>query len=205
MDGQSYLNEISMANRPAQKSKTDFMKSKFFIVGAIGVLGLILIMIIGSVLSGGKTSVKEQSIILKTRLDNVSEVAKEYQPDIKSSELRSNSASLYSVLTNTSRELGEYLEAVYNYNEKSIPAKIKSDEDAHKEGLSNELFEAKINGVLDRTYTYKMIYETSLIITIERRIYNAGSNESLKNIMNTSIDSLTNIYDSLNSFSETNN
>ncbi len=205
MDGQSYLNEISMANRPAPKSKMDFMKSKFFIVGAIGIIGLILIFIIGMVLGSGKTGVKEQSITLKVRLDNVSEIVKEYQPDIKSSELRSDSASLYSVMTNTSRELGEYLEAAYNFREKDISNKIKNTEDAHKEGLSSELFEAKINGLLDRTYTYKMVYEVSLITTMERRIYNLANNESLKNIMDSSITSLTNIYDALNSFSETNN
>ncbi|MBR5647536.1 hypothetical protein IKW73_01145 [Candidatus Saccharibacteria bacterium] len=196
MDGQSYLNEISMANRPAPKSKMDFMKSKFFIVGAIGVVGLILLLIIGAVLGGG-SSVKDQTITLKVRLDNTAALVGDYQPSIKSSILRSSSASLYSVMTNTSRELGEYL------GEEKVPAKITEDEDAHKEALSSELFEAKINGVLDRTFTYKMVYEISLITTMERRIANSAKSDDLKNILETSLESLDNIYNALNNFSET--
>ncbi len=205
MDGQSYLNEISMANRPAPKSKMNFMKSKFFLVGAIGVVGLILMALIGAIVGGNKADIKEQTVTLKVRLDNISGVVKEYQPSIKSSVLRSNSASLYSVMSNTSRELGEYLEITYNFKDKSIPERIENDESAHRDELYNELFNAEINGLLDRTFTYNIIYEISLITTMERRIQNAAGNDTLKGIMETSIESLTNIYDSLNNYSETSN
>ena len=40
---------------------------------------------------------------------------------------------------------------------------------------------------------------------MERRIQNAAGNDTLKGIMETSIESLTNIYDSLNNYSETSN
>lgn len=205
MDGQSYLNEISMANRPAKKSKVGFLKSKFFLVGAIGVVGLLLIFILGLVLGGGKTGIKEQAITLKLRLDNVASVVSTYQPDVKSSILRSDSASLHSVLVNTSDNLGAYLEEKYNFKKnKDASEKISNVEDAHMEDLSNELFTAKINGLLDRTFTYKIIYEISLILTMERKINSATSDSSLKDIMNTSTQSLENLYNAFNEFSEAN-
>lgn len=205
MDGQSYLNEISMANRPAKKSKANFLKSKFFLVGMIGAIGLLLIFILGMVLGGGKTGIKEQSITLKLRLNNVASVVSTYQPDVKSSVLRSNSASLHSVLVNTNESLGTYLEEKYNFKrDKDAPEKIANVEDAHMEDLSNELFTAKINGLLDRTFTYKMIYEISLILTMERKINSATSDSNLKSIMDTSIQSLENLYNAFNEFSEAN-
>ena len=67
----------------------------------------------------------------------------------------------------------------------------------------NELFEAKINGLLDRVFAHKMALEIFSVMSDEAGIINASSDEALKNLLTTSYDSLNNLYTQFNDFSET--
>ena len=209
MDSQQYLNQISEMSRPAPKSKgkgiSGLLSSKFFLVGAIGVVLLIVIIIIGSILGSNKSDNKTLCYDLKLHLDNTAEVINEYQQYVKSSELRSSSASLLGVLTNTSRDLTTYLEDKYNFKDKDISKTMVEQADLVKDDFLNELFEAKINGILDRIYAHKMAYEISLLTAEESQLYNSSKDESLSNLLNTSYESLNNLYDKFNDFSETKN
>ena len=209
MDSQQYLNQISEMSRPAPKSKgkgiSGLLSSKFFLVGVIGVVLLIVIIIIGSILGGNKSDNKTLCYDLKLHLDNTAEVINEYQQYVKSSELRSSSASLLGVLTNTSRDLTTYLENTYNFKDKDISKTMVEQADLVKDDFLNELFEAKINGILDRIYAHKMAYEISLLTAEESQLYNSSKDESLSNLLNTSYESLNNLYDKFNDFSETKN
>ena len=204
MEGQEYLNQISASNRPEKKSMKGIFSSKFFIVGMIGVVGLILILILGAILSGGKEDTKTSAYELKLHLDNVAEVVSSYQPNIKSSDLRSSSASLYSILTNTSRDLTDYLTEEYNFKEKDIERKIITNATEAKEQLEAELFRAKINGILDRIYAHKMAYELSVLMSEEAKIIDMSKNDNLKEFLTSSYNSLGNLYTNFNDFSETN-
>jgi len=200
MDSQSYLNEISSKVRPAKKSKLDFLKNKFVLVGIICVAGLILMAIVGAMLGGGKSGIKEQSIALKLRLDSTTEIISSYKSHVKSSALRSDSASLDGILSNTNRDLTNYLTDKYKF--KKADKKDQEKEDSHKEALNEELFEARINGILDRIYAHKMAYEVSLIMSMESKLYDAAKDDTLKEILNTSYDSLTVIYEKFENYSE---
>lgn len=203
MDRQEYLNRISVANRPVKEPKNGIFASKFFWVGIIGLAAFILIMILGAIISGTKGNEKERIFSLILHLDNTSEVIEQYQSSVKSSDLRSYSASLKGILSNTSKELTTYAEEKYDFKAKDVSSKISEEETLSKDGLENELFEAKINGVLDRIYAHKMAYEISLITNRESQIFKSSSNENLKNILETSYNSLNNLYDGFNDFTET--
>ena len=204
MDKQEYLNQISTSNRPVKKSKaSSLFSSKFFLIGAIGVVTLILIIVIGSALSGGKTSGKDTLYSLILHINNTSEVMKEYQPNLKSSELRSYSASLQSILSNTSSDLTTFATEKYNYKEKDVKKSVVEEQTAAKDELESELFEAKINGILDRVYAHKMAYEISLIAADETKILKSIKNDQLSEAINRSYNSLNNLYDKFNDFSET--
>ena len=203
MDDKEYLKQISASVRPEKKPKTSFMSSTLFKVGMGGIVAFIAIMIISSIISGAKGDVKTQSIALKLHLDDTAAVISVYQKSVKSSGLRSSSASLYSVLSNTSREVGDYLTDKYSYKAGSENKNLKDAAALHKDGLETDLFEAKINGILDRIYTHKMAYEISLIMTEESSIYNASGNETLRGILETSYNSLDKLYEEFNNFSET--
>ena len=204
MDGQEYLDRISTNNQPVNKSSGNrVISSKFFWVGLIGLVLLILIMIIGSMLGNKGGGERNKCFTLLVHLTNTSEIVAEYQSNVRSSELRSSSASLYGVLTNTNSELTKYATEKYKIkNTKDISKNILDKANEEKEQLNKELFEAKINGILDRTYAYKMSYEIMVIMAEENSLHDATKNDSLKDSLSKSYDSLKNLYDLFNNFSE---
>ena len=203
MESQEYLNQISAKVAPAKPKSgiSGILGSKitWLIVGALALF--ILFAIIGAVLSATKGNLKEDTIELQLQLDSLSEVISEYQPKVKSSQLRSNSASLSTVIANTSSKLASFLTEKYNYKKggnKNLAEQIKTEQDA----LLNELFEAKITGVLDRTYAHKMAFEITKLMNKESKVYNETSDDALKSILDESYNSLETLYDNFNNFSE---
>lgn len=204
MEGQEYLDQISATNRVVAKKKSGLLSSKFFWVGMIGVVVLTLIMIFATILSSGKDGEKEIAFALKLHLENTISVIDEYQSSVKSSNLRSYSASLKSVLSNTDRDLSGYIEEKYKSKEKNVKKKITEEANLAKDALSTELFNAKINGILDRIYTHKMIYEISSVMTEETKIMNLTKSDDLKGALLNSYNSLEILYNNFNEYSETN-
>ena len=203
MDNQEYLKQISSTVRPEKQTKS-FLSSTIFKVILGGLVALLVIIIAGSIITGSKASVKERAIALKLHIENTLSVISNYQPNIKSSNLRSSSASLSGVLSNTNRDLTAFIEEKYSYKGNTAEdKKMKAEAEAHRDELTNDLFEAKINGILDRIFAHKMAFEIALITADEESIYEASGNEDLKSIMLTSYESLNNLYDKFNSFSET--
>ena len=201
MDDKEYLKHISSTVRPQKAPNTGFTSSPLFKVILFGVIGLILIIVLGSFLGGGDGKTKLAS--LQLHLDNTSELISVYQKSIKSSDLRSTSASLYSVLTNTSREVEDFLKTNYKFSVGSLEQNVKDQAIINKDELDAELLEAKINGLLDRVFVLKIKYEISAFMAEETDIYNSTSNESLQTIIGSSYNSLSTLYDKLDSFSET--
>ena len=205
MEGQEYLNQLAASARPMKKSKSSqILSSKLFIFGMIALVLLIVIIIIGAILSGNKGGEKNLSYILKLHVDNTASVVNTYQSNIKSSDLRSSGASLHSILSNTSRELTEYLTEKYNFKDKDIDKTISSQATEAKETLDTELFEAKINGILDRIFAHKMTYEISVIMTEEAKLMKATRNETLDELLTTSYNSLETLYEKFSNYSEAN-
>ncbi len=210
MNGQEYLDEISKKSKPVNPNNSSFLDkvlhSPFFLVGAIGIGLFIIIAILGSILDGGNdTSEKTLAETLQLHIEGTSEVIQQYQPNVKSSDLRSSSASLYSVLTNTNSSITTFLTT--NFNEKSdkkASEKLATAAEEAKTTLGNELFEAKINGILDRIYAHKMAYEISLFLTEEERLINKTTDESFAASLSESASSLENLYEQFNNFSEGN-
>lgn len=204
MEGQEYLNQISAAARPAKESKTKkILSSKLFIFGIVALVLFILMAIVGAILGGNRDNEKILNYRLKLHLDNTAEVIQEYQTNIKSSDLRSSSSSLNSILTGTSQQLTNYLTEKYAFKESSIDEKIVEQANLGKDGLESELFEAKINGILDRIYAHKMAYEISVLMSEESKLMDMTKNETLDNLLKTSYDSLNVLYEKFNDFSET--
>ncbi len=203
MQGQDYLNQISMYNRPVKKTRTGIFKSKIFMVSMIGIIALIVIIIIGAIISGSKSGEKNLSLTLKLHLDNTASVISEYQPRLKSSDLRSLSASLTSVISNTSRELTDYLTSKYNYKDNEVDKNLVDEANLLKDGLEADLFEARINGNLDRIYAHKMVFEISSFMNEETKLINTTSDSSYKDLLIKSYNSFKNLSDGFSNFSET--
>jgi len=205
MDNQEYLNQISSNNRPIGGGiGGGILSSTYGKIGIISGAALILIILVGSILGGGKGGIRDQSYDLSKHIQNTMEVISRYQPRVKSSTLRSSSASLYGVLSNTDRELSAYLDEKYKLREKDLDKDMLAENDAAKEELDTELFEARINGILDRIYAHKMAYEISVISSKESKILNLKPSEDLKLLLDKSMSSLDNLYNNFNDFTEGN-
>ena len=178
--------------------------SKIFLIIGIGIVLFIIIAIIGAVLGSNKGGEKNLSFRLKLHLSNTSELVNTFQPSIKSSDLRSGSASLYSVLTNTDRELTDYLTERYGFKDKDISSKITEEMKLERDGLETKLFEAKISGTLDRVFANEMSFEVSTLMNEESKIYDTTGNTDLKELLTKSYNSLENLYNKFDSFSEAN-
>lgn len=203
MEGQDYLNQISAKAQPVKQTKGGgILHSKFFLVGMIGLIVLILIIVLGAILGGNKGGEKTLSIKLELHLSATSDVVKTYQPDVKSSQLRSNSASLKTILLDTDKALKDYLTEKYDYKTSNADKKLVEKATAEKETLDKTLFEAKINGELDRVFAQKMAYEITIILNEEAKILRATKNSTLQEIINQSYNSLKILYDKFNDFSE---
>ena len=178
------------------------MGSGIFKLAIGGVIGFILLAIIGGMLGGGD-AINTRNLSFKYRLDNILGVISSYQPVVKSSLLRSDSATLYSVLANTNRDFSDYIVAKdkIKLNDKKF-AKIADEAREEGDEIKNDLFEAKINGILDRVYANKMTYIVSLVMSKEADLINKSSDADLKAILATSYNSLENLYDKFNDFSK---
>lgn len=208
MDKQEYLNQISAENRPVRASGklSKLLSSKLFLLIAGALLLFIILAIIGGVISGSKGGIKSKSYALAMRIDNTMSVINDYRKLVKSSDLRSSSASLYSVLSNTNRDLNNYLDEKFGVKSKDIATAIGKnlvDEiTLEKDGLEADLFEAKINGNLDRIYAHKMTYEITVLMNKESEVYESSGDDTLKAIIQTSYASLENLYNTISNFSE---
>ena len=200
MDEKEYLEQISRVNRPARNpSKLQkILSSKFFIVGAVGLVLFIIIMIIGAAL-GNKGDETSSLYSLKLRIDYADTAIVNYRPYLSSSELDSSSVSLEGVLATTSRDIGVYLGAV-NIEKDSALNRIAQDAAAENGTMVNELSRAQTNGVLDRVYANRMTNEMTLIMNAEASLINSTKNSGLENVLRQSYESLKNLYNKFSDF-----
>lgn len=202
MNQQEYLSQISNNVRPPKAPKQSILASPIVKIGLIGVALVIVIIIIGSLISGNKKSTKDLSIALKLHLDGTTAEIANFQPYIKNSSLRANGASLGTVLSNTNTELTQYLTDKYSFKANSVSKKTKTKYETLQQELHDELFEAKITGMLDRIFAYKMAYEITQIQTEMKVIYNTASDQPYKDFLTSSFSSLENLNEQFNNFSE---
>ena len=205
MDSQDYLDQISRSARPVKASKGgigNFLSSKWFKWGLVAVVLLIAMAIFGA-LMGNKVTPEEQCTDLKLHIDGTVETIDEYQQYVKSSLLRSLSASLKGVFTNTSSQLSSYMTNAFGWEDKNVKEAVREEANLARDELMNELFEAKINGLLDRVYAHKMTLEIYSVMNDEAGISNGSSDAELQSLLKNSYDSLNNLYTQFNDFSET--
>ncbi|MDO4760130.1 MAG: hypothetical protein Q4A33_02405 [Candidatus Saccharibacteria bacterium] len=198
MDKQAYLDQLAASNRPEKAPKLSaLLGSKIFKIASIAIVAFVVIILIGQILSSFKVDTKQELFDFKVRLDTVSDVIKKYQGSVKSSKLRSNSASFSTIVSSMQNSVAEYAEKVYP---KTKITGSKDITDA-KEELENDLHSAKINGLLDRVYARKLSYEISVIMAEESKLLKTVKDADFKQALQRSYESLSIIKDSIENLS----
>jgi hypothetical protein len=174
-----YLNQIA----PQTVKRSDIFKNKPIAFGAIAIVALIIIIAIGSILSGG-TKPAEQLAARLTSTDVVSEGA---GSKIQSSQLLSFNSNLNIYLLNTIRDITPIL-AKENIDIKKLSSATTSAES--NTAMLNRLEDARLNGVYDRTYAREMAYQLDTILTLMKQIYNSTGDSSLKTFLSNAYTNL---------------
>jgi len=205
MSDLDYLNQISADSRPV-KAKSDFFIPKkllFFLIGAV-VLALAII-IIGSNVSSPKNKEYELVSTINYRSGNLIEIISTYNKKIKSSELRSMTSSLSSVLTATQSSLNTIITNEFADTEKENKTTDESVEESEETYMNNiidtYLEPARLNGYLDRVYVSQLTYEISILMSLESKCEETTSKTSLKEALASSYSNLESLETQFENYS----
>lgn len=188
MDNFTYLNEISQSNRPvknpAAQSKGILNKSTVIKIVIGGVVLFFMMMAVGALLSNMKNKTTELSKQLYTRTTNLNSVLTTFNPHLKGSSLRSTGLSLAGVLTNATTQLGKYVNPEAKNPEDLKPsADTLASEVEIVNNLNLTLENAKLNGILDRTYANQIGLQVSLLMVMISELEERTDNEDLKKFL----------------------
>ncbi len=207
MDNLEYLNQISKSNRPVspvRKKSSGPLGSPIFKIAIGGIIGLVFILAFASLFSslGKKASELTKQVLLRT--NNLNSVVTEYNPAVKSSRLRAIGSSLTTVLTNSSTQLSAYLTSVDGSKDATTPSnKTIATETAQLEELQLSLTNAKLNGLLDRTYENQLILQVSLLLSLISELESRTNDNELLTILSSYSSNLETIHSNLESYSNT--
>lgn len=205
MDNYEYLQQISKSNRPLKPVKTSHLPNNFSLIVKILVgafLGLILLAGIGLLVKSSSTQSADTVKQLYARMNNVSNLIAEYNPNLKSSQLRAINSSLSSVISSTLPQLSAYLESVSDDSETALipPTKLLEEEGKLYEDTNKLLAEAKLNGTLDRIYSSQIHMQVTLLMTLTGETLIRNDDATLTEILNNFYSNLSVIEQTLNNY-----
>ena len=189
-----YLNQIAKDNRTAKKvSVGKFpIEPKWLKIIGLGVLGVILIMLIGSLLGGLGHQERDLIDQIYARTRNLNESILEYGSKVKSSDLRSMGNSLSNVLTETNSKIGALLTSEYGADGTDPRDEATTTSELeHIAEVNTNLNYGRLNGMMDRYFVMEMSREIVLLMSLETEATEKTSIEAVKS-------ALVNSYNNLN-------
>jgi|GEM_PF-3578804 len=194
MDNLDYLNKISTeSNKSAKASNDDRLLSSAIIKILIGgAAALVLIIILGLVLGGTSSRTIALYESFHLRLQNLSAdngPIATYVRDVKSSQLRAITGTLRSTLSGASREFSAILPDL-NVDPALISESVATSEADILAAYTNDLHNAKLNGLLDRTFASSTTLQISLLIAIGSEILERGPPDDARAIIEKTITDL---------------
>ena len=160
--------------------------------------GLVIVAILVMVCTSMLESMRQKPILLSeqlvARLTNSVAVIDEYSGDLYASSARTLAASLRDSLVGTSTELTTYLSENYGYK---LDTAKKSEtwlaETTYTETLTADFENARLNGILDRTFAREAVLLIAEVLSIESEIMARTESEQLTTILQNSTASLENL------------
>lgn len=213
MDKQQYLNHISSnsgrpssAAAPGETSLLDkLLVPKNLKIILIALALIIILMIVAASLGSGAEKATELTGRLSLRLGNLNSTISSYSGKIKNPELRAISTSLSTTFTDTSRDLTALLpelEIDPGSLSESTSATLETD---HITELNTVLYNASLNGILDRVYANNLTRETSLLVSLELDILSRTENTNLTALLTKSSTDLTALHSRISDFANKSN
>lgn len=209
MDNFEYLNQISRsthASKHAKPAKSGLAKIPIAKFAIGGVVLFFLLMAIGALLGSIKSKPQTLTKQLYTRTMSVNENITTFNRSVKSSRLRAIGASLSSVLTHTSKQLSDYLSSTSSDKDPlALDKSLAESEASFSEAIKLSLTNAKLNGILDRTYENQLSLQVSLLLSLNSQLLARTKDPNLIQILNTFGSSLQTIHQNLENYSNPSN
>lgn len=185
MDNQTYLNQIAVKQTTSRGIGNFFTPTMIkIIIGAV--IALIFVIILGSILNSANQKTIDLYTAFHLRLQNLTAgngPLSTYTKNLKSSDLRSLAGNLQTSLTSTSQEMSSLLSTLKV--DTSNPSE-QATADSNISSYTSELADAKLNGVLDRTFASSTALQISILLSMESEIRAKTDNSSLANLMDRS-------------------
>lgn len=205
-DNMAYLQQISVSSRPpasGKRSLLDFFTPRNLIIVGVIAAALLFITFISNLLGGVSDLSRDTAIQSELRTTNLITTINNYNSYLKSSTLRSMSNSLLNVLSETSRDLSPILLESYQYEDsEDAPSSVLETETANFATLNNTLETARLNALLDRTYTREFTLQIALLIAIESEASQRTSDTNLQNVLTTSINNLQILHNEFEAYQD---
>lgn len=202
MDSLEYLNQISKSNRPVKKVRGETSKATIIKIAAAGIVLFVLLIAFGSLLGNLNSKVGDTTKQLYFRTDQVNSTIRTYNKSLKSSRLRAIGISLQTVLTGASNQLKDYYSSKGTKSENlKLTGKTASDEESLISNLNLSLENAKLNGILDRTYDNQINLQVSLLLSLPSQVISRTNDKKLLAIVEPLYTSLSTIHENLEAYS----
>lgn len=203
-----YLNQIAKDNRTASKvSLSKFpIEPKWLKIIGLGILGVILIIIVGSLL--GNLGHKERDLIdqIYARSINLNASISEYNSRLKSSELRSMGTSLSNVLAETSSKIAALLPSEFGADGTDPRDEATTTSEAeHIAEVNTDLNYGWLNGLLDRYFVMTMSREIVLLMSLETEATEKTSSDPLKSVLVNSWNNLNSLETQFSAYENSTN
>ena len=190
MNDIEYLNQIAKDNRAAQAptDKNSILSPKIIkiIIGAV--VAVVLMMILGGILGGLGNGERDLLDKIYARTSNLNASISDYSDSLKSSDLRSMSGSLSTVLRETNAKVGVILNTDYGSTEPKD--EVVTEETEHITAVNSALNYGKINGLLDRYFAREMSREIVLLQSLESETLEKSSSSAVKETLSSSWNNL---------------
>lgn len=177
MNNLEYLNQISKNSRPVKTGSKNQGFGMIIKIAVIGIVAFAVLMIIGAILSNKTNSTSTLGPQIYLRTANLETTINNYNKSLRSSRLRSIGLTLSSTLTAAINQLDPSFK-----NSSSKDKALVTSETEYQSNLDSILTNAKLNGMLDRTYANQMQLQTSLLLSMLDQAINHTKDENLKNI-----------------------
>ena len=202
MDNLEYLNHIAQSNRPTRAARASASTSLIIKILLAGLVLFFILLAIGSTLGNRTAKVSDLTKQLYVRTENLNSTLTTYNPHLKSSQLRAIGLSLSGTLTAASSQLSTYLNSVSSSKNALVPnAEIAASEADVANALDQALENAKLNGILDRTYATQIQLQVSLILSMISQLSARADDEELSTILVNYLSSLIVVEESLENYS----
>ncbi|MFV0485072.1 MAG: hypothetical protein ACK5MU_02475 [Candidatus Saccharimonadales bacterium] len=205
MDNETYLEHIAAQARPSAKGGKLLSPGVIKLIAG-AVIALILIIVLGSVLNSANQkniTMYERFYLRVSNLSATSGPLAQYGKELKSSDLRMLSSTLLTSLTGTARDLSGVLSDL-KVDTAAMSPEATNEEAGVLSSYTSALSDAKMNGLLDRTFATSTTLQISLLLSMESEISEKTDNAALATIVAKSTSDLQALLQQFEDYSNSN-